>query len=558
MKVLKVKEPASGGIAMGRAYLYQPQERKIADYRVSAEDMKKEMERFEAAVVNAAEELSILAGENPIFAAHLEMVKDVTLQEAVTGKIKEDGINAEKAVDLACEELILLFEAMEDAYMKERAADIKDIRERLLGQLTGTVKKAVSCEEASILIAPDLTPSDTASLDLDKIQGLITRDGGVTSHVAILAKSLLLPALVGVKDILSEVSDGDYIILDGYNGEIRINPSEEEKQKYHELAGKHKEAEQKIKEEESLPCITKDGRELHLCANVGNIEDIKKAVTNQIDGIGLFRSEFLYLGSSHFPTEEEQFEAYREAAVICGREITIRTLDIGGDKTLPYYPMDREENPFLGFRAIRISLQEKELFKTQLRAILRASAFGKIRILFPMIISLEELRAAKSVLRECREELKAEAILYDETIQTGVMIETPASVLCAEELAKEADFFSIGTNDLTQYLLAVDRGNTKIAELYNSFHPAVIRSIRHVTEGAHKYGKKAGMCGEFAGNEKAAELLIGLGLDELSMTASLISGIRYRIRRIDYEAARKLADEAVNKATVSEIMELLQ
>lgn len=558
MKVLKVKQPASEGIAMGWAYLYQPQERIIADYRVSAEDRNKEIERFEAAVKNAAEELFVLAGENPIFAAHLEMVKDIALQEAVTGKIKGDGNNAEKAVVLACEELILLFEAMEDAYMKERAADIKDIRERLLGQLTGLEKKTVSCEEESILIASDLTPSDTAALDLDKIRGLITRDGGITSHVAILAKSLSLPALVGVKDIFSEVADGDFLILDGYTGELRINPTEEEKQKYHELTGKHKEAEERIKAEEHLPGITRDGKEFHLCANVGNIEDIKKAVTNHIDGIGLFRSEFLYLGSSHFPTEEEQFEAYREAAVICGREITIRTLDIGGDKTLPYYPMDREENPFLGFRAIRISLQDKELFKTQLRAVLRASAFGKIRILFPMIISLEELRAAKAVLRECMEELKAEGIHYDDSIQTGVMIETPASVLCAEELAKEADFFSIGTNDLTQYLLAVDRGNTKIAALYNSFHPAVIRSIRHVTESAHKYGKKAGMCGEFAGNEKATELLIGLGLDELSMTASLIPGVRYRIRRLDYEAAGKLAEAAVNKATVSEIMELLQ
>jgi phosphoenolpyruvate-protein phosphotransferase (PTS system enzyme I) len=557
MKVLKVSQPASGGIAMGSVYLYQPKERKIADYRVSSEDADKEIERFEDAVLKAAEELSVLAGENPIFAAHLEMVKDATLQEAVTGKIKGEGNNAEKAVVLACEELILLFETMEDAYMKERAADIKDIRERLLSQLTGIVNKPVSCGKDSILIAPDLTPSDTSSLDLNKIRGLITRDGGVTSHVAILAKSLSLPALVGVKEILSEVTDGDYLILDGYNGEILINPTEEEKQKYHELIKKHKEAEQRIKAEESLSSITLDGREVYLCANVGNIEDIKKAVTSHIDGIGLFRSEFLYLGSSHFPTEEEQFEAYKEAAVTCSREITIRTLDIGGDKTLPYYPMDKEENPFLGFRAIRISLQEKELFKIQLRAILRASAFGKIRILFPMIISLEELRAAKAAVRECMEELKTADLSYDETIQTGVMIETPASVLCAEELAKEVDFFSIGTNDLTQYLLAVDRGNSKIATLYNSFHPAVIRSIRHVTESAHKYGKKAGMCGEFAGNEKATELLIGLGLDELSMTASLISGVRYRIRRMKYEAARKLAEEAVNKATVSEIMELL-
>ncbi|BCJ97815.1 phosphoenolpyruvate--protein phosphotransferase [Anaerocolumna chitinilytica] len=557
MNVLKVNIAASAGIAMGRAGLYKPAVRKIAENTVGTNEIPQEIEYFKASVSAAEHQLQELSEANPIFGAHLEMVKDITLHEAVIFKISKSGMNAQKAVYEACEELITIFDSMDDEYMKERAADIKDIRERLLNNLGGEQYTAMEFVEDTILIAGDLTPSDTAALDLNKIKGIITRDGGATSHVVILAKSLSLPAMVGVKEIMEEVQEEDYLILDGYNGEILINPDDETLEKYRQLLKEHLEEDTIRRQEEGLPSITVDGKEIHLFANVGSTEDVKKAMSFQIDGIGLYRSEFLYLSSTHLPTEEEQFMAYKEAAVLCGKEITIRTLDIGGDKTLPYLPMEKEENPFLGWRAIRISLEEKDLFKTQLRAILRASAYGKIRIMLPMIISLEELLKAKEILRECMGELTEEGIAYDTAIRTGVMIETPASVLCAEELAAEADFFSIGTNDLTQYLLAVDRGNAKIAKLYNSFHPAVLRSIRMVAQAAHRHGIEAGMCGEFAGNEKATKLLIGLGLDELSMTPAKLAEIKYNLRRISYKEAIGLADEVCKLGTIEEVMNIL-
>lgn len=557
MNVLKVNIAASAGIAMGRAGMYKPAVRKIAENTVGTNEIPQEIEHFTASVSAAEHQLQELSEANPIFGAHLEMVKDITLHEAVIFKISKSGMNAQKAVYEACEELITIFDSMDDEYMKERAADIKDIRERLLNNLGGEQHTAMDFVEDTILIAGDLTPSDTAALDLNKIKGIITRDGGATSHVVILAKSLSLPAMVGVKEIMEEVQEEDYLILDGYNGKILINPDDETLKKYRQLLKEHLEEDSIRRQEEGLPSITVDGKEIHLFANVGSTEDVKKAMSFQIDGIGLYRSEFLYLSSTHLPTEEEQFMAYKEAAVLCGKEITIRTLDIGGDKTLPYLPMEKEENPFLGWRAIRISLEEKDLFKTQLRAILRASAYGKIRIMLPMIISPEELLKAKEILRECMGELTEEGIAYDTAIRTGVMIETPASVLCAEELAAEADFFSIGTNDLTQYLLAVDRGNAKIAKLYNSFHPAVLRSIRMVAQAAHRHGIEAGMCGEFAGNEKATKLLIGLGLDELSMTPAKLAEIKYNLRRISYKEAIGLADEVCKLGTIEEVMKIL-
>ncbi len=557
MKVLKVDQSASSGLAIGRAFLFQPLKRQIPDDQVNLEEVPREIERFQIAVRDALKELEAKANENAIFAAHVEIVKDITIHEAVIGKIKEEKQNVEKAVWNVFEDYIMLFDSMEDTYMRERSADLKDIRERLLGVLTGIKNTIILYPADSILIAKDLTPSDTASLDLSKIQGLITRDGGITSHVAILAKSFSLPALVGVKEILKEVKENDYLILDGYTGEVYINPDDSVIHRYEELKKKYQEENERMKAEEGLLAITTDGKQIHLCANVGGIEEVKQAVTFQIDGIGLFRSEFLYLGSDHFPTQEEQFQAYKQALDLCKGEITIRTLDIGGDKTPPYYKIEKEDNPFLGYRAIRISLEETEMFKTQLKAILKASAYGKIRILLPMIISLEEVIKAKEILAECMKEFTNQGIDYDSNIQVGIMIETPASVICAKELAKEADFFSIGTNDLTQYMLAVDRGNAKIAQLYNSFHPAVLRSILHVTEMAHLYGKKVGMCGEFAGNEKATKLLIGLGLDELSMTCFLIPNIKYQIRRISMESAIDLAKKVCSMASIEEVINLL-
>lgn len=557
MKVLKVDQSASSGLAIGRVFLYQPSNRQIPYHQIKAEEVPREIKRFQNAVRDASKELKEKASENAIFAAHIEMIQDITIYEAVIGKIKEEKQNVEKAVWNVFEDYIKLFDSMEDNYMRERSADLKDIKERLLEALTGIKNTITLYPDNSILIAKDLTPSDTASLDLSKVQGLITRDGGITSHVAILAKSFSLPALVGVKEILKEVKENDYLILDGYEGEVYINPDDSVIHRYQELKKKYQAENERMKAEEGLLAITTDGTPIHLCANVGGVEEVKQATTFQIDGIGLFRSEFLYLGSDHSPTEEEQFQVYKQAVDLCKGEITIRTLDIGGDKSLPYYKIDKEDNPFLGYRAIRISLEEKEMFQTQLKAILRASAFGKIKILLPMIISLEELLRAKEILADCMKELTMQGIDYDSDIQVGIMIETPASVICAKELAKEADFFSIGTNDLTQYMLAVDRGNAKIAKLYNSFHPAVLRSIFHVTKMAHQYGKKVGMCGEFAGNEKATKLLIGLGLDELSMTSSRIPSIKYQIRRISFEEALEIAKKACSMASIEEVIKLL-
>jgi phosphotransferase system enzyme I (PtsI) len=558
MKAIKVDKTASRGIVLGKAFLVEKPNLKITTDIIEEEEIQREIKRYEDAVTCSENELIKLAKTNSIFEAHLEMVKDITLYEGVTNKIKEERFNAEAALEATAKEFIEIFDSMDDDYMRERVADIKDIRYRLLCALQGVETNVFDAiTEEVILIAKDLTPSDTANLNLNYILGFITRDGGVTSHVSIMAKGLGIPALVGVEDILANVEQSDYIIMDAGTGNIFINPDEETLQKYKGLKDELVKKQEELAKINHLPAVTKDGKRVHLCANVGGISDIKKALSSRIDGVGLFRSEFLYMDNTHFPTEEEQFEVYREAARLCGKELTIRTLDIGGDKALPYYEFEKEDNPFLGWRAIRISLELKDMFKTQLKAILRASAFGIIRIMFPMIISLEELRASKALLEECKDELKKQNISCDHNIEVGMMIETPASVLLVDDFAREVDFFSIGTNDLTQYLLAVDRGNKKISTMYNSFHPSVIRSIKKIIEAGHNNHIKVGMCGEFASDERAVKLLLGLGLDEFSMSASEIIHVKYLICNTSYEEARILAEKAYEKQTIQEIYELL-
>lgn len=558
MKTLKVNKTASAGIVMGRVLIYEKVKVTANHSNITEDEISIQIERYEEAVKRAETDLGELAKTNDIFLAHLEMVKDPTLYEGVTEKIKTELKNAEGAVEDTVNELILIFESIEDEYMRERASDVKDIKERLLKNLTGNSNETSgNSTDKVILIAEDLTPSDTAELDFNHILGFITRDGGVTSHVSIMAKGLGIPALVGVKDIFNEVHKEDFIIMDAGKGEIFINPEQKFIDSY---KTKQIELETKLKEllvQNILPAKTKDGRSVKLCANVGSLKDIKKALDYHIDGIGLFRSEFLYMENDHFPTEEEQFLVYKEAVKLAHEELTIRTLDIGGDKALSYFEFEKEENPFLGYRAIRISLDRKDLFKTQLRAILRASAFGIIRIMFPMIISLEELRMAKEILEECKAELKREGVYYDPSIEAGIMIETPASVLCVEDLAGEADFFSIGTNDLTQYLLACDRGNKKISALYNSFHPAVLRSIKRIIDAGHENNIKVGMCGEFASDEHAVLLLLGLGLDEFSMAASSIPSVKYLIRNARYAEEEALSNKVLKARTIEEIYELI-
>ncbi|MBP1754104.1 MAG: ptsI [Firmicutes bacterium] len=558
MLAINVERTASKGIAIGKAFLVErPQLKKVFDI-IPDQEIATQIKRYEEAVHSAEKELSGLVAANAIFGAHLEMVKDIALYEGVITKIKDEKKCAEAALSATAAEFVFIFESMDDEYMRERAADIKDVSHRLMCILQGVKSNPFEgITEDVILIAQDLTPSDTVSMDLTHIKGFITQEGGITSHVSILAKGLGLPALVGVEGILGKVKQNDVVIMDAKEGTIILYPEDSTIQQYQNKIEEQRRQQEELAKLKTLPAITKDGRTVELCANVGGIKDIKKALEYGMDGVGLFRSEFLYMDNNHFPTEEEQFAIYKEAAQLCNGELTIRTLDIGGDKALSYYEFETEENPFLGWRAIRISLELKEVFKAQLRAILRASAFGEVRIMFPMIISVEELYDAKEVLEECKKELDREGISYNSEVEVGMMIETPASIILIEDFAREVDFFSIGTNDLTQYLLAVDRGNKKISHMYNSFHPAVLRSIKRVIDAGHQNSVKVGMCGEFAGDERAVKLLLGLGLDEFSMSASVLLNTKDIIRSTYYEEAKELADKACCKQTIAQVYNIL-
>lgn len=556
MVKINVKKTASRGIVIGKAYVHREVNLEPARYTIETSQIEEEIHKFDLAKEEVRKELELLSEKNDIFAAHLGIVDDITLHESVTTKITEEIINIECALEQSIEEFVQIFEAMDDEYMKERAADVKDVGKRLMAAIKGEILSDFSqINEQVILVAKDLFPSDTAKLNLDYITAFITEEGGVTSHVSIMAKGLGLPALVGVEGILSQIQENDIICMDAETGEIIINPEEAVLEEFKRRAVEYQKEQQELDELKNLTAETTDGRYVSICANVGTIEEVKVAAERNVDGIGLFRSEFLYMENTHFPTEEEQFETYKQAAQLCQEELTIRTLDIGGDKELKYYEFEKEENPFLGWRAIRISLELKEMFRTQLRAILRASEFGHIRIMFPMIISLEEFRQAKELVEECKQELRKENISFDKNIELGIMIETPASVLLAEELAKEVDFFSIGTNDLTQYLLAVDRGNKKIAHLYQSYHPAVLKAIYHIIQAGHKEHIKVGMCGEFASDAKAAKILLGMGLDEFSMSSGEANRIKAVIRTSSYEEAQDLAKEIIACKTIEEVKE---
>lgn len=560
MKTITVKKPASKGIVMGKAFIVVQEKLTPDQKRISDGEKETELFRFKNAVEEVSKEISVLAETNEIFAAHLEVAQDAFLHESVEAKINDENMNAELALENSKEEICEMFAGMEDEYLRERASDIKDVCKRILGMMKGISLNPFSKIDGQVIVvANDLAPSDTANMDFNKVLGFITEVGGVTSHVCIMARSMEIPALVGVTDFISNIQNGDFLILDGIQGTIFINPEQSIIDEYSRKAEEYKKKKEELLKLNGLPAETKDGRTVELFANVGGIADVENAMKLGAEGIGLFRSEFLYMESKgSFPSEESQYEVYKKAIELCkGKTMIIRTLDIGGDKELSYYEFDKEENPFLGWRAIRICLELKDVFKAQLRALLRASAFGDIRIMLPMIISVEEYRAAKEVLLECMEELRKEGIAFNENIELGIMIETPAAVLVAEDLAKEVDFFSIGTNDLTQYVLAVDRGNQKIASMYNSFHPAVLRSIQRVIEAGHKYGKMVGMCGEFASDEKAMPILLGMGLDEFSMAANDIAITRYNVRNASYTEAQKLAKEICEKGTFEEIQKII-
>ena len=504
-------------------------------------------------------ELEKLAAANEIFAAHLELAADPMLMENVAEKIAE-GMTAADAVHAASGELAALFAQIDDEYLRARADDVRDVCRRILRQLVPSeTDPFAAIPDGSILAADELAPSDTARIDFSRVRGVVTRCGSATSHLAILARNRNLPAVVGLGDDFDRLDDGTIVVLDGPAGELLIAPDEHTAAEYRRRMEEAEARSAAADAYASQPVTTRDGRVLAVLANAGSVDEVERAIRSGADGIGLFRSEFLYMQRQDgFPDEQVQTAAYARAAELCGgRPLVIRTLDIGGDKSLPYYRFPEEENPFLGWRAIRESLELRDMFRTQLRAILRASARGGVRVMFPMIVSLAELRDALALLEECKEELRRQEVPFDDRIPVGVMIETPAAVFMADELAAEVDFFSIGTNDLTQSVLAVDRGNRRIAAMYDTLHPAVVRAMRLTVDAAHRHGCEVGICGEFAGCAAHAELLVGLGFDELSVAPPSVPAVKERIRGLETPQAELTARRAVEAATASEVHELI-
>ncbi|WP_409969802.1 phosphoenolpyruvate--protein phosphotransferase [Bengtsoniella intestinalis] len=557
MEHITVEKAPSRGIVMGKAYLLKKQTVTLDTTTIAPEQADGEVGLFQAAVAAVVADLQLLAEHNPIFGAHIEVAEDVVLLDAVETKIRMENKRAALSLQEAVDEIVDMFAQLDDEYLRERAADIQDVGRRILLKVLGVEEATLAqVNQPSVVIAEDLAPSDTAAMNA-YVKGFVTKFGGATSHVVIMARSMEMPAAVGVGDSVDSICHGDAIILDCIDNVILVNPDADTVAEYEAKITAYQEEKARLAALSNLPATTVDGKTVEIFANVGNQQDVEFAVQKGAEGIGLFRTEFLYMQNTKFPTEEEQFEVYKTAIQTMKRPTILRTLDIGGDKELSYYEFDKEENPFLGWRAIRICLDMKDVFKTQLRAMLRASAYGDIRIMFPMIISLEELRAAREVLEECKEELRASSTPFNDSIQTGIMIETPAAVLMARELASEADFFSIGTNDLTQYLLAVDRGNQKIAKLYNSFHPAVLRAIAEIIAAGHAGGIEVGMCGEFASDPRAIPVLLGLGLDEFSMSASEVAASKYAIRGLDAIKCETFAKEVCAQATLEQVLAMV-
>ena len=522
---------ASKGYAIGTVFLQEHEEivitdAKITDVAAEKEKMQKALDnsrsQLEAIKAKAAEEMGAEKAE--VFEAHITLLDDPEFTGAMMNEIEMNSINGLKAIESVTNTFVAIFESMDNEYMRERAADIKDVSKRILSNFAGKGGDDFAItENNTIVVAHDLTPSDTAGLDRSKVVGFITNIGGRTSHAAIMARTLEIPAVLGLGDITTSVKSGDKVIVDGITGDVIINPSEEVLAEYVAKKEKFQAEQEELKKLIDVKTTTKSGRRIEVCGNIGKPEDVEGVIANGGDGVGLFRTEFLYMDRESAPTEEEQYESYKYVLEkMNGKQVVIRTLDIGGDKTLPYLPLPEEMNPFLGYRAIRLCLDRKEIFKVQLRALLRASIYGNLCVMFPMISGLEEFLQAKEVVDECKAELKAEGKEYSETIQWGIMVEIPAAAVYADELAKYVDFFSIGTNDLIQYTLAADRMSEKVSYLYNPMHPSVLRLIKMTIDGAHKHGKWVGMCGEMAGDEAAIPTLVEYGLDEFSMSATSI------------------------------------
>ncbi|MEZ8130146.1 phosphoenolpyruvate-protein phosphotransferase PtsI [Enterovibrio norvegicus] len=557
---------ASPGIAFGKALLLQEDEIVINKNPLPAEQLDAEIQRlFDAREksklqLEAIKEKALITfGEEKeaIFEGHIMLLEDEELEEEIIAFIKENNAAADYAIYSVFEEQATTLESLDDEYLKERATDIRDIGSRFVKNALGiNIVSLSAINEEVILVANDLTPSETAQINLDYVLGFITDIGGRTSHTSIMARSLELPAIVGTMNITKTVNNGDMLILDAINNKIVINPSEEELNKFKAIRDEFIAEKEELAKLKDLPAITLDGHQVEVCGNIGTVKDCDGINRNGGEGVGLYRTEFLFMDRDALPTEEEQYKAYKDVALAMqGHPVIIRTMDIGGDKDLPYMDLPKEMNPFLGWRAIRISLDRREILRDQLRAILRASAHGKLRVMFPMIISVEEIRELKKAIEEYKVELRAEGHAFDENIEIGVMVETPAAAAIAHHLAKEVAFFSIGTNDLTQYTLAVDRGNEMISHLYNPLSPAVLTVIKQVIDASHKEGKWTGMCGELAGDERATLLLMGMGLDEFSMSGISIPRIKKIIRNANFADVKAMADEALAMPTAAEIAE---
>ena len=555
---------ASSGIAIAKAYCLVEPDLTFTEKKI--EDVQKEIERFQSALSVAKGELEAIreiadkelgADEAAIFNAHVLVLNDPELITPIEDKIKTEQVNAEHALKETTDMFITMFEQMDNEYMQERAADIRDVTKRVLSHLLGVkIVNPSTISEEVIIIAEDLTPSDTAQLNRQFVKGFTTDIGGRTSHSAIMARSLEIPAVVGTKESTKLIKDGDIVIVDGLNGKIHINPTAEVISQYEDEQQKFEAQKAEWAKLVNDKTISADGHQIELAANIGTPEDLEGVINNGGEGIGLYRTEFIYMGRDQLPTEEEQFVAYKKVLEgMEGKPVVVRTLDVGGDKELPYLDLPKEMNPFLGFRAIRLCLVEQDIFRTQLRALLRASTFGNLKIMFPMIATLEEFRQAKAILEEEKQMLLTAGTKIAEDIEVGIMVEIPSTAILADQFAKEVDFFSIGTNDLIQYTMAADRMNERVAYLYQPCNPAILRLVKMVIDAAHKEGKWAGMCGEMAGDEIAVPLLLGLGLDEFSMSATSILKARAQIRQLNKSDMVELAEEALQMGTAEEVVQ---
>ena len=554
---------ASAGIGIGKVVILKEEALEIRREAVS--DIEAEKERFKKAVDKSIEDTKVLADdmaqrigekEAEILNGHLMLLQDPMMTSEIEGKIDSEKLCSEAAIEDVCTMYADMFASMDDELMQQRAADMRDIKTRMQKVLLGVKSVDVSAlPKGSVLVAEDLTPSVTAGINPENVTGIVTELGGRTSHSAILSRALEIPAVVAASGILSQTADGDEIILDGESGDIFVNPDEAIRKEYEARRTTFLAEKEELKKYIGRETVTKDGVKVEVAANIGRPEDVERVLSYDAEGIGLFRTEFLFMDRTSMPTEEEQFEAYKKVAVAMGgKPVIIRTLDIGGDKEIPYMGLKKDENPFLGYRAIRFCLDRKDdIYRPQLRALLRASAFGAIKIMVPMVTCLEEYRDAKALIQEIMTELDAKGIAYNKEIQVGIMVETAAASLMADVFAKEVDFFSIGTNDLTQYTMSVDRGNDKVSYLYSTFNPAVLRSIRHIIECGRKEGIMVGMCGEAASDPLMIPLLIAFGLNEFSMSASAVLKARKMITECDSSALKEMADKAMNLVTAAEI-----